>query len=202
MNKQIKIVIILVVISALGFGGYFAYVRYFFAQTSEVPKNENVQPLMENEATSTLEKIIVKQITILPGFKLYKNSDFGFEIQYPESWIVSGEDIVNVRGENTKGFFFKKPNSDLRFAILPRDGLSYGVGAKGTSTEVFIGGFAGTQTQYILKDGRRLWLIFPQYGLYNWLQDLGRIDAMTSVENPAGDTQIFEKMLSSFKFIR
>ena len=87
----------------------------------------------------------------------------------------------------------------MRFAILPRDGLSYGVGANGTSTPVYIGGFSGIQTKYILKDGRRLWLLFPQYGLFNWLQDLGRIDAMTSVENVDSDTQIFENMLSSFK---
>ncbi|KKQ92926.1 MAG: hypothetical protein UT16_C0002G0016, partial [Candidatus Azambacteria bacterium GW2011_GWA2_39_10] len=140
-----------------------------------------------------------KTETTFPGFKLYKNSEFGFEIQYPVSWTVTEEINENVRGEMVKEFYFKKPNSDLRFAILPRDGLSYGVGAKGTSTSAYIGGSSGVQTQYILKDGRRLWLLFPQYGLYNWLQDLGRLDIMTSVEDLAGDTQIFEKMLFSFK---
>ena len=193
MNKKTKIIIAIVLAIILALAGYFAYKKYF-----NKPKLEN-KNLFD---TTVLPDKISQTKNSVTGFKSYKNSDFGFEIQYPDSWTVSEEDIVNVRGENTKGFFFKNPNSDLRFAILPRDGLSYGVGAKGTSTPVYIGGFPGVQTQYILKDGRRLWLLFPQYGFYNWLQDLGRVDAMTSVENPLGDTQIFERMLNSFKLAR
>ena len=201
VNRQIKIVIILVVILALGFGGYFA-IKYFSVRTPETSKNENIQPLIENRATSTPEKIIPKQITILPGYKLYKNANFGFEIQYPNSWTVSEEDIDNVRGENTKGFFFKKPNSDLRFAILPRDGLSYGLPNNGTSSQVFIGGSLGAQSKWTLPDGRRLWLIHPQCGLFNWLQDIGRIDILSSAADPAGDIKVFEEMLNSFKLAK
>ena len=193
MNKKTKIIIAIVLAVILALAGYFAYKKYF-----NKPKLGN-KNLFD---TTVLPDKLSQTKNSVTGFKSYKNSDFGFEIQYPDSWTVSEEDIVNVRGENTKGFFFKNPNSDLRFAILPRDGLSYGVGAKGTSTPVYIGGFPGVQTQYILKDGRRLWLLFPQYGFYNWLQDLGRVDAMTSVENPLGDTQIFERMLNSFKLAR
>ena len=148
------------------------------------------------------EKIIPKKITILPGYKLYKNVDFGFEIQYPEKWIVSEENIENVRGENTKAFYFKKPNSDLRFAILPRDGLSYGLPDNGVSGEVSIGGSLGSQTKWTLPDGKRLWLLHPQYRLYNWSEDIGRIDIQSSATDPVGDTVIFEKMLNSFKLAR
>ena len=192
-------VIVLAIILALA--GYFGYKKYYLPQVME----KNSEPTTEIGATTEkipeIKPLAPKTETTFPGFKLYKNLEFGFEIQYPVSWTVTEEINENVRGEMVKEFFFKKPNSDLRFAILPRDGLSYGVGAKGTSTPAYIGGFPGVQTQYILKDGRRLWLLFPQYGLYNWLEDLGRIDAMTSVEDPAGNTRIFEQMLSSFKLL-
>ncbi len=198
MNKQTKIAIIIIIL-VLGFGGYFAYVKYFFARTSEAPKNENVLPLTENSATSTPEKIIPKEITILSGYKLYKNTEFGFEIQYPDSWTVSEEDIVNVRGENTKGFFFKKPGSDLRFAILPKDGLSYNLPSESTSENINISGFMGVQTKYILPDGRRLLLVHPQTNVFNWDQEIGRLDIESTVADPVGDFAIFNKILNSFK---
>ncbi|MEK7087652.1 MAG: hypothetical protein AAB958_03065 [Patescibacteria group bacterium] len=184
---------------------YFGYQKYYPSQPTELPLRgaesqiEKPSEITKPESEKPAGEIKPIVSTAIMGYKLYKNTDFGFEIQYPDSWIVDQEINENVRGEMVKEFFFKKPNSDLRFAILPRDGLSYGVGAKGTSTPVFIGGSSGMQTQYILKDGRRLWLLFPRYGLNNWLEDLGRIDIMTSVEDTTGDTQIFEKMLNSFK---
>ena len=202
MNRQIKIAIIIVSILVLGFGGYFAYVKYFSAQTPENSENTTSQPEAGPPQAETPEKIIPKEITILSGYKLYKNADFGFEIQYPGSWTVNEEDIVNVRDENTKAFYFKKPGSDLRFAILPRDGLSYGLPNNGASSEVFVGGFVGGQSKWTLPDGRRLWLIHPHYGLFNWSEDIGRIDIQSSAADPAGDTAIFEKMLNSFKLAK
>ena len=208
MNIKTKIIIIFFVVSVfISAGIYFGYRRYFsppperaaeqvILKSIEIAKPESENPPAEIKPSAP------KKETTFPEFKLYKNSEFGFEIQYPVSWTVSEEINENIRGEMVKEFYFKKPNSDLRFAILPRDGLSYGVGAKGTTTPVLIGGSDGMQTQYVLKDGRRLWLIFPRYGLHNWLEDLGRIDVMTSIEDPAGDTRIFEQMLNSFKLPR
>lgn len=199
MSKKIIIVILAISVLIL-VGFYFIYQKYYFSPVT----GNNLEQTEESIEISKPEldtKVEVKNTAsaLMSGYKLYKNTEFGFEIQYPDSWVVTQEINENVRGEMVKEFYFKKPASDLRFAILPRDGLSYGVGAKGTSTAVFIGGSPGMQTQYILKDGRRLWLIFPQYGLYNWLEDLGRLDIMTSSDNPTNDTQIFEKMLNSFK---
>ena len=190
MNRKTKIIIVIVLAVILVLAGYFGYKKYF-----DKPKLEN-KNLSDITALPPDNLITPAAIT---GFKLYKNIDFGFEIQYPNTWAVIEEDIVNVRGENTKGFFFKKPNSDLRFAILPRDGLSYGLPNNGTSSQVFIGGSLGAQSKWTLPDGRRLWLIHPQYGLFNWLQDIGRIDILSSATDPAGDTKIFEEMLNSFK---
>ncbi len=194
MNRQIKIAIIIAIILILGSGGYFAYIKYF-----SVSQPEAGPPQAENNATSTPEKTTPKEAVIFPGYKLYKNTEFGFEIQYPETWTVSEENIENVRGENTKAFYFKKPDSDLRFAILPRDGLSYGLPSDGASSDVLIGGSSGTQRKWTLSDSRRLWLLNPQYGLYNWSEDIGRIDIQSSATDPAGDIKIFEEMLNSFK---
>ncbi|MDO8676848.1 MAG: hypothetical protein Q7K16_04380 [Candidatus Azambacteria bacterium] len=200
MSIRKKIAVIILVFAALiSAGFYFGYQKNSeFTQETVLPA-EVPKPKTEKPPATEIKPPVP---AIISGYKLYKNTDFGFEIQYPVSWVVVEEVNENVRGEMVKEFFFKKPNSDLRFAILPRDGLSYGLTTIGTSTPVFIGGFSGMQTQYTLKDGRRLWLLSPRYRLYNWLEDLGRIDAMTSVEDSAGDTQIFEQMLSSFKLAR
>ncbi len=108
MNRNIKIFIVVIVIIFIAIAGYFGYKKYFFMQPSEISENENIQPVTKNTATTTPEKTTPKEITILPGYKLYKNAEFGFEIQYPETWTASEENIENVRGENTKAFYFKK----------------------------------------------------------------------------------------------
>ena len=194
MNKSLKIIIGLVLIVFLAAAGYFGYKKYF-----SVLQPESGFPQVTNNATSTPEKTAPKESTILSGYKLYKNTDFGFEIQYPKTWAVSEEDIENVRGEKTKAFYFKKPDSDLRFAILPRVGLSYGLPGNGSSSEALIGGTPGIQRKWTLSDGRRLWLLNPQYGLHNWSEDIGRIDIQSSAADPISDTAIFEKMLNTFK---
>ncbi len=203
MNRKTKIVVVIVLAIILALAGYFGYKKYFNKPKLE-NKNLSDITILSDEPSQTedseLKSSVPKTTATIAGFKLYKNIDFGFEIQYPNTWTVIEEDIVNVRGENTKGFFFKKPNSDLRFAILPRDGLSYGLPNNGTSSQVFIGGSPGAQSKWTLSDGRRLWLLHPQYGLYGWSEDIGRIDILSSVTDPAGDTKIFEEMLSSFKF--
>lgn len=196
MSKKTKsIAIILAAVAFIVAGLYFGYQKFYFSRAPETsiekPKEEVKPPVVSSGFSAKGGPAL--------GWKLYKNIDFGFEIQYPDSWAVSEEDIVNVRGENTKGFFFKKPNSDLRFAILPRDGLSYGLPNNGTSSQVFISGSLGAQSKWTLPDGRRLWLIHPQYGLFNWSQDIGRIDILSSAIDAAGDTKIFEEMLNSFK---
>ena len=204
MNIKFKLAVVILAVSVLvSTGVYFVYQKYYFLP----PTENNSSSLTEKQPKTTKpesEKPSGYSAKGPPaaGWKLYKNAEFGFEIQYPTSWTVTEKIEENVRGEMVKEFFFRSPNSDLRFSVLPRDGLSYGVGATGTSTPVYISGFSGMQTQYVLKDSRRLWLIFPQYRLYNWLEDLGRIDAMTSAEDPIGDSRIFEQMLNSFKLER
>jgi len=197
MNRKTKIVIVVILAVILALAGYFGYKKYF---NKPMPLPGITSQTSGSETpTSTPETPNAQASTLIAGFKLYKNANFGFEIQYPNSWTVSEEDIVNVRGENTKGFFFKKPNSDLRFAILPRDGLSYGLPNNGTSENINIGGFPGVQTKYIMPDGRRLLLVHPQTSIFNWDSEIGRLDIESSVENPAGDFVIFNKMLNSFK---
>ena len=195
---------IVIVLTALVFivvGVYFGFKKFYFAKEEiKSPVENSVKPESEKPSSFVVKPPAPKS-ELFPGFKLYKNSEFGFEIQIPDSWTVTEEINENVRGEMVKEFFFRSTDSDLRFAILPRDGLSYGLTTNGTSTQAYIGGSSGVQIKYILEDGRRLWLLFPQYRRYNWLEDIGRLDIMTSAINPAGDTRIFEQMLGSFKLL-
>ncbi len=196
MTKKIQLIIIIIFIAALAVVGYVVYKNYksLSSNLPEAPIVNNQQPAAKNNnATTTPKKIAPQNGAIFPGFKLYKNSDFGFEIQYPESWTVSAENIVNVRGENTKGFFFKKPGSDLRFAVLPKDGLSYGLPSNSTSEDINIGGLPGVQTKYIMADGRRLLLVHPQTNMFNWDREIGRLDIESGVADPVGDFVIFTK---------
>ena len=193
MKRNTKIILAILVIILVAVLGFFS-LKIKYEKKPEVPNNATSTPVK-----TTPEKTAPKEITVFPGYKLYKNAEFGFEIQYPQTWIISEKDIENVRGENTKAFYFGKPGSDLRFAILPRDGLSYGLPSNGTSSEAFIGGFSGVQRKWTLPDGRRLWLLNPHYELYNWSGDIGRIDIQSSATDPVGDTIIFQEMLNSFK---
>lgn len=198
MNKQIKVAIIIFIVLIAVLAGYYGYISFRkYIERVVVPQEEISRTDLgenQNPASEPAEKPKT-------SWKLYKNSDFGFEIQYPENWAVAEENIENVRGENTKGFFFKKPGSDLRFAVLPRDGLSYGLPESGITTKIVISGSVGSQTQYILADGRRLLLVHPQYALFNWSGDIGRLDIMSSVGDPTGDFKIFNQMLQTFKLI-
>ena len=202
MNKKTKIVAVIILAVILALAGYFGYKKYFNKPKLENKNLSDITILPDKPSkteNSGLKSFVPETAATIAGFKLYKNIDFGFEIQYPNTWTVIEEDIVNVRGENTKGFFFKKPNSDLRFAILPRDGLSYGLPDNGTSENINISGFLGVQTKYIMPDGRRLLLVHPQVNMFNWDQEIGRLDIESSVDNPIGDFEIFNKMLNSFK---
>jgi len=209
MNKQIKIAIIIAIILVLGFGGYVVYKKYRLPISENKNNDLTIQNILPESNKQETDGGYSAKGEPAVGWRLYKSADFGFEIQYPNTWAISEENIENVRGENTKAFYFspmggsasggKKSESDLRFAILPRDGLSYGLPENGASSEVFIGGSLGSQTKWTLSDGRRLWLLYPQYGLYGWSEDIGRIDIQTSATDPAGDTVIFEKMLNSLK---
>ena len=139
---------------------YFVYQKYYQSQPTEQspePLTEKLDEITKPKSENPKDEVKPIAPTVINGYKLYKNTEFGFEIQYPTSWTVTEKIEENVRGEMVKEFFFGSPSSDLRFAVLPRDGLSYGLGAKGTSTPVFIGGSSGMQTQYVLKDSRRLW---------------------------------------------
>jgi hypothetical protein len=211
-NIKAKIILIILVVAAfVATGLYFGYQKFYFSRAPEVPAEEpkeEIKPPAENLPAKNSGEISAgpaqpksEMLKIFPGFKIYKNAEFGFEMQYPEAWQVSEEPIENVRGEQTKAIYFKKPNSDLRFAVLPRDGLSYGLPNGGSTSRVNIGGSMGVQSKWTLEDGRRLWLVHPQYGLFNWSQDIGRIDTQTSAADPAGDTVNFETMLNSFRFL-
>ncbi|MBI2635400.1 MAG: hypothetical protein HYW79_02540 [Parcubacteria group bacterium] len=207
MNLKIKITIaILVVVALVAAGFYLGYQKYLFPLTKQAPETvmekpaETVKPEPEKSPAPTPSPPSLT--SVMPGYKLYKNADFGFEIQYPVSWMVIEEVNENVRGEMVKEFYFKKPTSDLRFAILPRDGLSYGLPSDSTTENINISGFLGVQTKYITADGRRLLLVHPQVNTFNWDKEIGRLDIMSSALDPVGDFVIFNKMLSSFKFSR
>ena len=215
MSFKTKIIIaILIAAVTIAVGFYFIYQKYYFS--SLIENNSQLQtekpaaaggeprPAGREITKPELKKPLAPippAPTVLTGYKLYKNSEFGFEIQYPASWVVTEEINENVRGEMVKEFYFKKPASDLRFAILPRDGLSYGLPSGGISEDVNISGFLGVQTKYITADGRRLLLVHPQVNIFNWDPGIGRLDIMSGVLDPVGDFKIFNQMLNSFKFL-
>jgi hypothetical protein len=207
MRKEIKIAVYVAFIVAIIVAGYTIHRQYISKYS--IDNNENYYtPGVDNSEKNNVtdQKPVVTPTPIssdlIAGYKLYKNVDFGFSIQYPATWTISEENIENVRGEQTKAFYFRKSGSDLRFAILPRDGLSYGLPEVGTSTPVSIDGLAGMQAQYHMSDGRRLWLVHPQNKLHGWSEDIGRIDMLSSLTDPMGDVATFQKMLGTIKFSR
>lgn len=93
LNKGISTVLVvsLLVVIALGFGGFFTY-RYWWTQREgevATPEAETVEP--EGKAG---EKTASEDETA--DWQVYRNENYGFTISYPEDWKIVREEIETV----------------------------------------------------------------------------------------------------------
>src|SRR3989338_8439816 len=97
MNKKIIVVILAVIILIL-VGFYFIYQKYyskilFSPQTKDNSEMQVEKPaeIVKSDSVNQIGGVKNIKTALVSGYKLYKNMEFGFEIQYPVSWTVIEE---------------------------------------------------------------------------------------------------------------
>jgi len=93
-NKYLKFSIIIIVLAIVAitvvlFGGISAY-QYFAKQNFEVGQSQEEQNV----------NLSVQSQQVTEGWKIYTNSQYGFEIRHPQNENVSLVDFVPSRGTN------------------------------------------------------------------------------------------------------
>jgi len=94
ISRRISIFLIIVISSGLTVGGAFLY---FGALQKHAKQGAERAYVAYQELNVKIETLLSERSqgdeTPLPGFKLYRNEQFGFEFQYPEDWEVRENDV-------------------------------------------------------------------------------------------------------------
>ena len=169
-----------------------------------------VQPVPNNNqntnaATSTADlpsEALAQEGIDTSNWKTYRNEEYGFEVKYPNNWILT------VRGEEANladGFFISKGKS--RIGILPNGEFDYGLPFEPPKIfDVLIDSKKAKLLQWNLQNDSKL--IFYQFidPILEWIgcdEDLGnpcnRIDILATNAN---DLKTLQKIISTFSFIQ
>jgi len=208
MQKQnqkgfiIPLIITIVVIAILGTGGFFAY-KQFSSPKQTASEEQNTTPKTETPADETVEPALSE----VEGWKTYTNSEYGFEIKYPSTYIVrngkpnsdfvanyvidNGQAASSVAysiwiRDNISSFEILKSVMQTTDTTIPLPGaeikevLLGGQKAVRFSYDAYAGGYTGTvyNTGVLLKNG---------------------LAAILSMEENANEAEYFN-ILSTFKF--
>lgn len=82
-----SIIYIIIIVALLAIVGFFAYQYFSKPQTpnSNSQANSNVQ---NSSSSSSVSSIKSSQNSVTAGWRTYTNSQYGFEIKYPQDWKV------------------------------------------------------------------------------------------------------------------
>lgn len=155
----------------------------------------------ESNGRTDLEQIIVPPRAITPGFKLYRNEEWGFEFEYPEDWIL--HPIPDpFRGSSSQfQLIGTTPEEKVPNTIVPTflvnivtqdfaDGAAINKNNLGATTStIMVGKTQGKKYEYNFSGQSRISIDLP-FGEYRILLGGGK-----KHENA------FDRILASFKFI-
>jgi hypothetical protein len=127
--------------------------------------------------------------------KTYKNTEFGFEFEYPKDWVVK---------ENTFGSYYSKFNLevlikkgeylDLVFdvnIVLPEFPDRSFKNIEKITSEVIVNGVPGIKYQYEFEEQQETAIILP----------LGEYKMILGTDSKQ-DVDSFNQILASFKFLK
>jgi len=190
LNKKLFLILIIVI---LGIGISVFYWK--FSKSSPQEPLQNIIPIATTTSSTT-----PNQSTSIPKTQTYINTEFGFEFQYPEKWVIVREDkSVNYYSKllleiSAPEIFNNEKRFDSAFLVnivLPEfirgfDGLE-----KNTS-EITVDSIKGVKYEYIFNDFPETTVILP-FGELKIILGTG-----------GGSKQYldeFNQILASFKFL-
>ncbi|MEK7608229.1 MAG: hypothetical protein AAB495_01490 [Patescibacteria group bacterium] len=156
--------------------------------------------LQNPSPVSTTSFLPVAQTNSTPGFKTYRNAEYGFEFQYPEGWKLEENSFrspfskFNIIGVAPKEAVPNTIVPSMLVNIVEPDfaaRASLGFRNLGATTSiVVVGGVEGTRYEYDLSGISQISINLP-FGDHRML-----LGASKQHENT------FNQTLSSFKFLR
>lgn len=154
----------------------FVYKTYF--QNTEIVEDE--------------QNLVVDDMA---NWKTYRNEEYGFEVQYPSDWTL------NQQFSNTDGFFITKDKAAM--AILPKGEFDHGLILNGKTIQQKLSGKDVVKT--IVSGGIPIQYQFIDDTIPNtWNKcsvDLKNCNRIELTASNANDVDIFDQILSTFKFI-
>jgi len=125
MQKQkgaSSLIFIIIIVVLLAIAGYFAYKFYTVQKPSAQPEVQN-----QNENQTQTPAQLNNVNTQTAGWKTYKNTEYGFEIQYPNSMGIqnsnNGVSLVSVDNQRKVDIKVEsiKPGQDCRKTVWVAD---------------------------------------------------------------------------------
>lgn len=186
-----KILIVLIILAMIGVLVVITS-RIFIKQSIQQPSIQNQPSTSIAPATSSTSSVPATSTT---GTKTYRNTEWGFEFQYPQNWIVKERTFggyyskFNVVARPTSGWYSQFPI--LVNIVLPEFAERSFQSVEKITSEVTVAGVPGIKYQYIFEGSQETAIILP-LGEYRLI--LGTDDEQY--------TEIFNQILASFKFLK
>jgi hypothetical protein len=175
-------IIIIVVAALVLFGGVFAY-QYFVK--SQIP-NPNDQSNLNSQNSNTE----------IADWKTYTNSEYGFEIKYPDEWGPPQEGTKNdFLTFGKQGIFIELHNYDYVFENFVNSEFQNKKSktVKSAIDDFNVSNLKGKKIKYYYDDQTDIYVYLP---FSKYVAIVFSDAAITTQEN------IFDKIISTFKFTK
>jgi len=214
MQKQkgvsaINGIAIILAVVLIAFGGVFAY-QYF--TKSQIPNFNNQQNLKSQNLNAETAGSALSEIE---GWKTYKNDEYGFEFQYPDSF----KEYINPRefdddesvSKLSKYFLYNKNSEKLEFKVNfnyqfdPNNLVSGRYSVKYEKSEISINGIRSYKVKSAtcyMGCGSGI-MVFIPYKTGAIIFTTARADPDESLTNiTSQEEMLFNQIISTFKFTK
>lgn len=191
LNKKIFVIFIILLLVALT-----GSILWFVYQQKRT-KNQLPTQIIKEQKINTHKRFKNEQPTTssLPGFKTYRNEEWGFQFEYPRGFIIE-ENYFSGYYSKFNLYILDKINDGVELAFLVNIVLSEFAersfsGLDKKTKEIIVDGVPGVEYEYKINERREKIAIFP-FGDYKLILGIH----YKEYEN------LYEQVLSTFKFLK